>query len=262
MNAFQAIRDARKPAGSGRILVEIERDDSLLGKDDGPIKAVRITDNGIGMDDDNFDSFNTAFSDRKETEGGKGLGRFTWLKAFDRVEVDSTFIAPESRTTVQRSFVFDEQYDPDQAAPVAAPGRTAGTSIRLVGFKEPYRSETNKPADQIVQRMVEHFLLLFFEPNCPEVTLTDQGLKHSLNVVFDKEYKTTATVHKFEVQSVPFTLRGFRLTTPRVAKHKLIYAANRRGVVTENLDKFVPNLNLQTNRRKWQFLCVSRVHFA
>jgi hypothetical protein len=243
MNAFQAIRDARKPAGSGRILVEIERDDSLLGKDDGPIHAVRIIDNGIGMDDDNFDSFNTAFSDRKETEGGKGLGRFTWLKAFDRVEVDSTFVAPETGTTVRRNFVFDEKYDPDQAAPVPTPGRTAGTSIRLVGFKEPYRSETNKPADQIVQRMVEHFLLLFFEPDCPEITLTDQGLKHSLNAVFDKEYKTTATVHKFDIQGVPFTLHGFRLTTPRVAKHKLIYAANRRGVITENLNKFVPNLN-------------------
>jgi hypothetical protein len=38
-------------------------------------------------------------------------------------------------------------------------------------------------------------------------------------------------------------MHGFRLTTPRVSKHKLVYAANQRGVVSENLDKFVPNLN-------------------
>lgn len=243
MNAFQAIRDANKSAGSGHILIEIEREDSLLAHDDEPIQSVRITDNGIGMDDDNFDSFNTSFSDHKEDDGGKGLGRFTWLKAFDRVEIDSTFIAPESQTAVRRNFVFDESYDPDKAGPMPAAGRPTGTSIYLIGLKEPYRSETAKTADQIVQRIVEHFLLLFFEPSCPQVTLNDQGMKHSLNDVFEKEYKTTATVHEFKLESIPFTLHGFRLTTPRVTKHKLIYAANRRGVVTENLDKFVPNLN-------------------
>ena len=72
MNAFQAIRDARKPAGSGRILVEIERDDSLLGKDDGPIHAVRIIDNGIGMDDDNFDFSTRRFPTAKRPRDAGG----------------------------------------------------------------------------------------------------------------------------------------------------------------------------------------------
>jgi hypothetical protein len=243
MNAFQAIRDTDKKVGIGRILIEIERERSLVAEDDQPIHAVRITDNGIGMDDDNFDSFNTSFSDHKEKEGGKGLGRFTWLKAFNRVEIESTFMAPETQSAVRRNFVFDESYDPDTASPLPAVGRSTGTSIYLVGFKEPYQSETAKSADQLVQRIVEHFLLLFFEPNCPQVILNDQGMKYSLNDVFEKEYKTTATVHEFKLGAMPFTLHGFRLTTPRVTKHKLVYAANQRGVVSENLDKFVPNLN-------------------
>src|ERR1700722_9321001 len=134
MNSFQAIRDAKKPAGAGRILVEIEREDSLIADDDSPLQAVRITDNGIGMDDDNFDSFNTSFSDHKEGEGGKGLGRFTWLKAFERVEVDSTFFAPETGLPVTRNFVFDESYDADKGAAVPTPGRATGTRINLVGF--------------------------------------------------------------------------------------------------------------------------------
>jgi hypothetical protein len=46
-----------------------------------------------------------------------------------------------------------------------------------------------------------------------------------------------------KIGNVPFILHGFRLTTPRVSKHKLVYAANQRGVISENLDKFVPNLN-------------------
>jgi hypothetical protein len=33
------------------------------------------------------------------------------------------------------------------------------------------------------------------------------------------------------------------LSTPRLSNHKLVYAANQRGVLSENLDKFVPNLS-------------------
>jgi hypothetical protein len=243
INSFQAIRDARKPAGTGRILIEIEREKTLVAQDDAPITSFKVTDNGVGMDDDNFDSFNTSFSDWKMKEGGKGLGRFTWLKAFERVEIDTVFIPPESPTPQRRTFVFDESYDADKGKTVNAEGQSTGTTIVLVGFKEPYRSETAKATDQIIQRLVEHFLLLFFEPGCPQVTVIDLGLTSSVNSVFEKEYRTTASEHEFKVKGIPFTMHGFRLTTPRVSKHKLVYAANQRGVVSENLDKFVPNLN-------------------
>jgi hypothetical protein len=243
MNSFQAIHEARKPPGTGRILIQIERENALVAKDDAPLGAIRITDNGVGMNDDNFDSFNTSYSDHKEAQGGKGLGRFTWLKAFEHVEIDTTFIAPESGIARRRTFTFDENYHPDMGKDEETPEQPTGTVIYLSGFKEPYRSETARAADQIVQRIVEHFLLIFFDESCPQVTLHDQGKRHSLNEVFENDYKTTATVHKFELNTILFTLHGFRLTTPRVTKHKLVYAANRRGVVSENLDKFVPNLN-------------------
>src|SRR4051812_23033558 len=66
MNSVQAIKDANLPADvAGRILMEIERDVGLFRDENPPIVAFRITDNGIGLDDENFDSFNTAFSSHK-----------------------------------------------------------------------------------------------------------------------------------------------------------------------------------------------------
>jgi len=242
MNSFQAIRDAARPEGAGRILIEIERDHTLVAQDDAPITAFKITDNGIGLNDDNFDSFNTSYSEHRLSQGGKGLGRFTWLKAFDGVEIESVF-KPNNEEPQKRKFVFDESYDADKGIPGSADRQTVGTSIRLFGFKEPYKSETAKTADQIVERLVEHFLLIFFEPDCPQVTVQDRGLRYSVNAVFEKEYKTTATEHEFKVKGVSFTMHGFRLTTPRVSKHKLVYAANQRGVVSDNLEQYVPNLN-------------------
>jgi hypothetical protein len=84
MNSFQAIKDANLPrAIPGRLAIEIERQEDLFKGENAPIESFKVTDNGIGLDDDNFDSFNTAFSRRKVATGGKGLGRFIWLKAFE-----------------------------------------------------------------------------------------------------------------------------------------------------------------------------------
>jgi hypothetical protein len=115
MNSFQAIREAKLPKTiPGRITIDIEREDGLFKDESAPIESFKITDNGIGLDDDNFDSFNTAFSRRKVASGGKGLGRITWLKAFEGAEIESIFRDTDGALW-RRSYVFSESYDLDTA---------------------------------------------------------------------------------------------------------------------------------------------------
>src|SRR3546814_1245243 len=107
MNSFQAIKDAELPANiSGQVTIEVERERTLFDAENPLIVGFIVHDNGIGLDDRNFDSFNTAFSPRKSQIGGKGLGRFTWLKAFDQALVKSTF-RDDDATLHTRDFVFD-----------------------------------------------------------------------------------------------------------------------------------------------------------
>jgi hypothetical protein len=94
INAFQAIQDAATV--QSKLVIEIERERGLGLDDTPPINGFNITDSGIGLNDTNFDSFNTAFSELKISRGGKGLGRFIWLVAFDHVEIDSTFSEPDA----------------------------------------------------------------------------------------------------------------------------------------------------------------------
>src|SRR3546814_3626883 len=76
-------------------------------------------------------SFNTAFSPRKSQIGGKGLGRFTWLKAFDQALVKSTF-RDDDATLHTRDFVFDQSYDLDERGlPKTATAQARGTTIHL-----------------------------------------------------------------------------------------------------------------------------------
>jgi len=243
MNSFQAVRDAKRTSSNGFIRIAIERENTLIDEDQSPIRNFTIVDNGIGLNDDNFDSFNTAFSDHKLSRGGKGLGRFTWLKAFDNVGIDSVF-REDGEEAQLRSFTFDEGYELEkEGLPRPSPGKATGTSVALIGFKEPYRSACPRTTDQVIQKLVEHFLLIFLEADCPRVTVIDHGLTHSVNDVFEKEFRTTAAVHEFAIKGISFTLHGFRLTTPKLSRHKLVYSANQRGVVSDKLEEHIPNLN-------------------
>jgi hypothetical protein len=133
MNSFQAIKEAKLPSNiPGRITIDVVRNSRQLDLDVPPVSGFRVVDNGIGLDAGNFDSFNTAFSPHKLSRGGKGLGRFTWLKAFDHAKIESTFKDEDGLHT--RSFIFDENYDVDDKRGLPKPSILSQptTAIELV----------------------------------------------------------------------------------------------------------------------------------
>lgn len=243
MNSFQAIKDASLPPNSpGQVTIEIEREHSLVNDENAQIIGIIVRDNGIGLDDHNFDSFNTAFSPRKSQLGGKGLGRFTWLKAFERAVVTSTFV-DEDGSLLTRSFVFDQSYDlDDRGLPAKVEGAIRGTKIHLISLREEYRAQVPRSVDTLIQKIIEHFILVFLEVDCPLVTLIDEGHRYDINDIFQREYKSSASFHKFEIEGHDFTLHGFRLPTSRTSKHKLVYAADQRAVTSDKLEDYMPNL--------------------
>src|SRR5262245_56109078 len=66
MNSCQAIKEAKLPASTaGHITIQVVRNSRQLDLDVPAVSGFRIIDNGIGLDDSNYDSFNTAFSPHK-----------------------------------------------------------------------------------------------------------------------------------------------------------------------------------------------------
>ena len=61
------------------------------------IESIEIIDNGIGFTDENRESFDTLYSDYKIEQGGKGFGRFTCLKYFDGLHIDSNYFDVKKR---------------------------------------------------------------------------------------------------------------------------------------------------------------------
>ncbi len=243
MNSFQAIQDAKSDRRH-RVTIVVRRDDDLLGENNAPIVGFEISDTGIGFTDENFDSFNTAYSEHKYDRGGKGLGRFMWLKAFETVHVRTTFQAQDGDdepSSWLRDFEFGFDYDPDAASATQIDSNPAVTTIKLKGFLSPYREQCPVDIEVLAQRLAEHFILVLMQPECPEVEIHDGGTKLSLNKVFNENFQRGGRSEKFEIAGRSFRIDGFRLHSPRASKHRLIYAANSRAVITERLDQFIPN---------------------
>jgi hypothetical protein len=244
INSFQAIKEARLPANiSGRITIEVKRQGKQLDLDVPPMSGFVVIDNGIGLDHQNFESFNTAFSAHKLSRGGKGLGRFTWLKAFKNARIESTFKDDKGLHT--RSFTFDESYDSEdeRGFPHAPTQSHPGTTVELVELKRLYIDQCPRTTEVFIQKLIEHFILIFLEEGCPTLTVIDLGVVHNINEIFEKDYKASASSHAFEINRHKFTLHGFRLPTSRTTKHKLLYAADQRSVLSDKLAEHLPNLS-------------------
>lgn len=88
--------DAIGAKADGQIDIVIKREEPLPEIDSnalGDIIAIDVIDNGIGFTEANRESFDTYRSDMKISQGGKGFGRFMYLKYFNDVRIESTFIA-------------------------------------------------------------------------------------------------------------------------------------------------------------------------
>src|SRR5258706_287881 len=92
-NAMDAIAETGKGLNAGNIEIHlIRRPDLGSNSDEMPlINAVTVTDDGIGFTDENLKSFEEAYTQAKVHLGGKGVGRFTYLKVFNQIHVESNF---------------------------------------------------------------------------------------------------------------------------------------------------------------------------
>ena len=241
VNAFQAIEDGAGSQSSGCIEIIVVRDPVLTGLDvDGHVNGFSVTDTGVGFDETNLDSFFTSDTQLKVGKGGKGLGRFSWLKAFDHAQVESHY--RRNGTLVKRAFTFTTETDKPAGPPEASPATEPSTTVRLIGMRDPYKEHCPQGLELIGHQLIEHCLPFFIDPQCPKVTIADDRQTLDLNAYFRDTFAANATSHNFTVADRTFKMTGLRLYNPHAQQHRLLYAANFREVDADRLDRYLPNL--------------------
>ena len=122
VNAIHAIgeRKSTDPSFEGQIIIRILRDGQFVldGTGELPqIQSFEIIDNGIGFNEANIASFMESDSTYKSQIGGKGVGRFSWLIAFEKAEIESVYSEEDEYPFVIKNILlFNDSYqDPAQS---------------------------------------------------------------------------------------------------------------------------------------------------
>ena len=247
INSIEAIEDAKTT--NGRIDIFIKREQDGLKDRDGTILdsivGFEIKDNGIGFTEDNFTSFKTSDSTYKVNKGGKGVGRFLWLKAFDSVEVDSIY--KDEDKLKERHFTFVAENDGIKASSVKSVRNMATkdtyTSVRLCNFRSQYQKYCPKKSDTIAAHIIEYCLEFFLRPYCPQICLYDDiSEAMNLNDYFEGDVLAKERM-EFDVNGNKFWGTSVRLRSSYATDHFIHYCADNRIVKSEKLSGRIPNLH-------------------
>ena len=245
VNSIQAIQEAQEQRG--RITITIIRDNNHLLKEQefalGEIIGFEVCDNGVGFNDLNYRAFETSDTTYKANRGGRGIGRFLWLVAFDRIEVVSRF---KTNGKLQcRQFEFIPEGDGVKDMKVAdSPATECSTTVRLTGFKEKLQQQCPRKLETIATHLIEHCLEYFIRDDCPELALQDgsTGQPLDLNEQFGQEMEANSTRQTVKVEGHDFHVLHVRLRSSHVSDHLLHFGADSRVVKSEKLLNRLPDL--------------------
>jgi hypothetical protein len=201
----------------------------------GDIIGFEITDNGVGFNNENYHAFETSDTTYKEQRGGKGVGRFQWLVAFESVHIDSKFLTDGRMMRRTFDFVAQGKGIRDFTEATASSSQLA-TKIRLSGFSKKYREQCPKRIDTIAVRLMEHCLEYFIGPDCPRIRLVDHaaGEAIELNDLFEQEIGKQSS--KDEILAEGNLLHVFHVRLYGHARdHHMHFCANNRVVRSERL---------------------------
>lgn len=250
INSIHAIAETANPR-QGQIWINIQRDHSQqslpsdgVGKALGPVRSFTIQDSGIGFDDVHYNAFETSDTRQKANQGGKGVGRFLWLKAFDHAEVESIFRAVDGKL-FHRSFelrLTDNGVENHSLVPVA--NGKEGSTVRLVNFRPEYQDEAPRSAETIAKRIVEHCVEHFVLGLAPAIVVHDDDTDEDINLneLFAADVSLTSGSSNFTVNGRKFYIHNLRVSPSYQSSHRLHFCAHNRAVLPEALLGRVPNV--------------------
>lgn len=206
------------------------------------ITDFNIKDNGVGFNSKNYESFNFAHSTYKFDKGGKGIGRFTWLRAFGKAEIESRFY--EDNSWNLRKFNFEPTrigIEKHQLDKVNGTGERY-TIVKLKGLKEEYKKWCNNNAEDIALKIIEHCFIYFLNKNCPRILINDLGNQIVVNDLFNLFTKGQVKTRKLEIRKNKFTLNTVKLYSSKM-DNKIHYCANTREVLDDKISIDIPELD-------------------
>lgn len=249
VNAIQAIEAAGITDGLVQIRVHRSKQGEM-DSSESKIIDMLVRDNGIGFNQENRDSFDTLYSAQKLHQGGKGFGRFTCLKYFDDLHVDSIFLDGVHHRRVFSMGKSNEIIVNENIA--EAPHQRTGTSVTLAGERS---GQLPRKLATLSRGLVE-LLLPYFTTNgylCPRIELSEADGSGAI-LLNDYLDSVDAVIHELPLLEPTFTLLGnagnevfrvrvFKMLHPKNKVSKVSLVAHKREVTEVSLSSYIPEFS-------------------
>jgi hypothetical protein len=249
VNAIEAIEEAK--VTNGKIVVTVVRSPQQeTDNSQTKIIGIKIRDNGIGFTNENRESFDTLYSDYKIRKGGKGFGRFTCLKYFEEMHVDSIYLDSKY---MRRKFSMGKGND------IIVGEKITESDVKIIGteifLSEEKGGSLNRKLSTIARSIVEVLLPYFITENynCPEIVLTEEDRSEEI-VLNDYLQSSNAVIKEISLQNNKFNLnatagqrkfsiRTFKIFSPRNKVSKISLVAHKREVTEASIQNYIPEFS-------------------
>lgn len=232
-------------AGAKNIKIKfyIDKTKNLFDTEPNKVSSYEIEDDGEGFTERNINSFLTYMSEMKLSLGCKGVGRITWLKVFNHVNIKSYI------NEKKVSFIFDENFSEESVKIKEDDNKKPRTIIKFYGVRKQYfeRGKEDKRVDAdlgFIRHYIEENLLIKLS------LLKSQNINFNISIIDDKGDKTdpicndsltTLSEQKFSVRGkndneIEFNIYYSFFNSDGRQKKNAYYCANGR-IVTAIPDK-------------------------
>ena len=207
------------------------------------IKAFQIIDNGIGLNNENFSSFEELDSEYKLEIGGKGIGRISYLKVFDNVRVESIYEENGKKYLRKFNFKNTNKGIEDLEEKILNDDISVKTIVSLMDFKENFRKDTLKKTEEIARSLLLYLLIYFINSDSNlDITIIDKSTDQniSLKEIFSNEFKEKIKEKELIIKNEKFLLKHFLLDVKTNGKeeNEISYVAHNRKVYSEKIKKY------------------------
>lgn len=212
VNSIDSI--SKKGIENGLIEIQLIRDDQLSLDDSKPmIKGVIVKDNGEGFHSINRQSFDTFYSQEKKEIGGKGFGRFMFVKYFRDVRINSVYFEEEDNKYKQRSFKFGRKFEIiEDEKIVEAENSETFAELSLMNLND--QKSFDKNIETIARKLLDKLLIFFLRDDfkCPTIIVKDDdgtsivlndylSAKNEIQLIGEREFNLGKNVS--ETESLP-----------------------------------------------------------
>ena len=235
-----------------KIEVIIEKKLQIDWKESWWIDFLKIIDNWIWFNKENFESFNEAYSAKKVDIWWKWFWRLTYLKYFKTILVNSTYYDNWFKNII---FNFWDNWIYWES--ILDWWNEYFTEIKFEYPEKVFSEWLNEKCETVARKLSEHLLSFLLDSNCPDIII-----KLSWNSINLKEYIKRDDCKILLIKEIDkdifwknFRIYIYKFYFPEKDINSINLVAHNRVVTTTNLSKYIPEFeDIFTDKinKKWK----------